>query len=80
MNIPARYGTGYLGDIGVPADPNPMDFSAWFEAYLGGHWHTFDARHRDRRQLVRKSSCNPEGREDFQWFLTVSKVASRFSF
>jgi transglutaminase-like putative cysteine protease len=37
MNIPARYATGYLGDIGVPADPNPMDFSAWFEAYLGGH-------------------------------------------
>ncbi len=42
MNIPARYATGYLGDIGVPADPNPMDFSAWFEAYLGGQWHTFD--------------------------------------
>jgi transglutaminase-like putative cysteine protease len=49
MNIPARYATGYLGDIGVPADPNPMDFSAWFEAYLGGHWHTFDARHNRRR-------------------------------
>jgi transglutaminase-like putative cysteine protease len=45
MNIPARYGTGYLGDIGVPVDPEPMDFSAWFEAYLGGRWHTFDARH-----------------------------------
>jgi transglutaminase-like putative cysteine protease len=45
MNIPARYCTGYLGDIGVPADPNPMDFSAWFEVYLGGHWHTVDARH-----------------------------------
>ena len=44
MNIPARYCTGYLGDIGVPPDPNPMDFSAWFEAYVGGHWHTFDAR------------------------------------
>jgi hypothetical protein len=49
MNIPARYATGYLGDIGVPSDPNPMDFSAWFEAYLGGHWHTFDARHNRRR-------------------------------
>jgi len=36
--IPARYATGYLGDIGVPSDPNPMDFSAWFEAYLGGHY------------------------------------------
>ena len=49
MNIPARYATGYLGDIGVPSDPNPMDFSAWFEAYLGGQWHTFDARHNHRR-------------------------------
>jgi transglutaminase-like putative cysteine protease len=45
MNIPARYVTGYLGDIGVPPDGNPMDFSAWFEVYLGGKWHTFDARH-----------------------------------
>jgi transglutaminase-like putative cysteine protease len=45
MNIPARYCTGYLGDIGVPLVDAPMDFSAWFEAYLGGHWHTFDARH-----------------------------------
>lgn len=45
MNIPARYATGYLGDIGVPPDGNPMDFSAWFEVYLGGKWHTFDARH-----------------------------------
>jgi transglutaminase-like putative cysteine protease len=45
LNIPARYATGYLGDIGVPPAPFPMDFSAWFEAYLGGRWHTFDARH-----------------------------------
>jgi transglutaminase-like putative cysteine protease len=45
MNIPARYCTGYLGDIGVPISDAPMDFSAWFEVYLGGHWHTFDARH-----------------------------------
>ncbi|GAA0589593.1 transglutaminase family protein [Craurococcus roseus] len=45
MNIPARYATGYLGDIGVPPADSPMDFSAWFEAYLGGRWHTFDARH-----------------------------------
>jgi transglutaminase-like putative cysteine protease len=49
MNIPARYCTGYLGDIGVPKDPNPMDFSAWFEVYLGGHWHTVDARHNQPR-------------------------------
>jgi len=45
MNIPARYATGYLGDIGVPRDPAPMDYSAWFEVYLGGRWYTFDARH-----------------------------------
>jgi len=45
MNIPARYATGYLGDICVPKVPAPMDFSAWFEVYLGGRWFTFDARH-----------------------------------
>ena len=45
MNIPARYCTGYLGDIGVPPSDAPMDFSAWFEVYLGGSWYTFDARH-----------------------------------
>jgi transglutaminase-like putative cysteine protease len=44
MHIPARYCNGYLGEIGVPPDPSPMDFSAWFEAYLGGEWYTFDAR------------------------------------
>ena len=49
MNIPARYCTGYLGDIGVPLVPDPMDFSGWFEAYLGGHWYTFDARHNKPR-------------------------------
>jgi transglutaminase-like putative cysteine protease len=49
MNIPARYCTGYLGDIGVPADPAPMDFSAWFEVYLDGKWFTFDARHNHSR-------------------------------
>ncbi|MBV9758156.1 MAG: transglutaminase family protein, partial [Alphaproteobacteria bacterium] len=49
MNIPARYCTGYLGDIGVPPQDDPMDFSAWFEAYLGGQWHTFDARHNKPR-------------------------------
>jgi len=49
MNIPARYCTGYLGDIGVPPDGAAMDFSAWFQAYLGGAWHTFDARHNKTR-------------------------------
>jgi transglutaminase-like putative cysteine protease len=45
MNIPARYATGYLGDIGIYIPPAPMDFSAWFEVYLGGRWWTMDARH-----------------------------------
>ncbi|MBL8577489.1 MAG: transglutaminase family protein [Mesorhizobium sp.] len=45
MNIPARYVNGYLGDIGVPADPAPMDFSAWTEVFLDGKWYTFDPRH-----------------------------------
>lgn len=49
VNIPARYCAGYLGDIGVPADPNPMDFSAWFEVFLDGRWFTFDARHNHPR-------------------------------
>ena len=49
MNIPARYCTGYLGDIGVPFDPNPMDFSAWFDVYLGGAWYSWDARHNKPR-------------------------------
>jgi transglutaminase-like putative cysteine protease len=48
MNIPARYCTGYLGDIGVPPD-GPMDFSAWFEAFLDGRWHTFDPRNNTPR-------------------------------
>ncbi len=49
LNIPARYVTGYLGDIGVPPAPTPMDFSAWFEVYLGDRWWTFDARHNQSR-------------------------------
>lgn len=49
MNIPARYVTGYLGDIGVPPTPTPMDFSAWFEVYLGDRWWTCDARHNKPR-------------------------------
>jgi transglutaminase-like putative cysteine protease len=49
MNIPARYCTGYLGDIGVPALPAPMDFAGWFEAFLDGRWYTFDARNNQPR-------------------------------
>jgi transglutaminase-like putative cysteine protease len=48
LNIPARYATGYLGDIGVPVRL-PMDFSAWFEAWLDGEWRTFDARNNQPR-------------------------------
>jgi transglutaminase-like putative cysteine protease len=44
LNIPARYCTGYLGDVGMPPPYPPGDFAAWFEAYLGGHWYTFDPR------------------------------------
>lgn len=49
MNIPARYCTGYLGDIRIPPIPGPMDFAAWFEVYLGGAWYTFDARNNTPR-------------------------------
>jgi transglutaminase-like putative cysteine protease len=49
LNIPARYCNGYLGDIGVAPDPAPMDFNAWFQAYIGGAWYTFDARHNQPR-------------------------------
>jgi transglutaminase-like putative cysteine protease len=44
LNIPARYCTGYLGDIRIPPVDAPMDFAGWFEAYIGGTWYTFDAR------------------------------------
>jgi transglutaminase-like putative cysteine protease len=50
LNIPARYVNGYLGDIGVPRDPAPMDFSAWVEVFVGGRWFTIDARHNRPRK------------------------------
>jgi transglutaminase-like putative cysteine protease len=49
LNIPARYVTGYLGDIGIPPSFTPMDFSAWFEVYLANRWWTVDARHNHPR-------------------------------
>lgn len=53
MNVPARYCTGYMGDMDLPALVGDMDFSAWFEAYLDGDWYTFDARHnRPRRGRI----------------------------
>ena len=50
LNIPARYCTGYLGDVGTPEPWPPGDFAAWFEAYLGGRWHLFDPRNNTPRQ------------------------------
>ena len=49
MGLPARYAAGYLGDIGIPPAPSPMDFSAWFEVYLEDRWWAFDARHNTPR-------------------------------
>jgi transglutaminase-like putative cysteine protease len=44
LNIPTRYCTGYITDIGLPPPYEPMDFAAWMEVYLGGRWHVFDPR------------------------------------
>ena len=49
LNIPARYCTGYLGDIGIPPVDAPMDFAGWFEAFIGGRWYTFDPRNNTPR-------------------------------
>jgi transglutaminase-like putative cysteine protease len=57
MNIPARYCTGYLGDIGVPPDPAPMDFSAWFEVFLEGRWQP-DVRIARIRLSDKNSRCD----------------------
>lgn len=82
MNIPARYATGYLGDIGVPPG-GPMDFSAWFEVYLEDRWWTFDARHnvprigrvlmavgRDASDVAITTSF---GQADLRWFSVVTE-------
>ena len=50
LNIPARYCTGYLSDIGEPLNVAPMDFAGWFEAYLSGEWHMFDPRNNAPRR------------------------------
>jgi transglutaminase-like putative cysteine protease len=85
MNIPARYCTGYLGDIGIAPVDAPMDFSAWFEAYLGGRWYTFDARHnaprigrvlmatgRDATDVAISTSFGPSSLATF--FVTTDEV------
>jgi transglutaminase-like putative cysteine protease len=58
MNIPARYANGFLGDIGIPPDPAPMDYNAWFEVFLDGRWFYFrrapqHAPHRTHHCLAR---------------------------
>jgi transglutaminase-like putative cysteine protease len=55
LNVPARYAFGYLPDLDVPPAPEPMDFAAWIEVWLGGRWYTFDPRnnaHRKGRVLI----------------------------
>lgn len=76
VNIPARYCTGYLGDIGVDPIDAPMDFSAWFEAYLGGRWYTFDARH-NRPRIARIVMAR--GRDATDTAITTSFGAARLS-
>jgi transglutaminase-like putative cysteine protease len=81
MNIPARYCTGYLGDMGTPPPYGVMDFAAWFEAYLGGAWYTFDARNnvprigrvlmargRDAADVAITTTFGPNTLESFQVF------------
>ncbi len=90
LNIPARYCTGYLGDIGVPPVPFPMDFSAWFEAYLGGQWYAFDprnhiprigrvlmARGRDAADVAITTTFGVNQLQSFEvWTYEVSQVES----
>jgi transglutaminase-like putative cysteine protease len=79
LNIPARYCTGYLSDIGVPPPYSAMDFAAWFEVFLGGKWHTFDprnnvprigrvllARGRDAADVAIATTFGPNKLEKFQ--------------
>jgi transglutaminase-like putative cysteine protease len=88
MNIPARYCTGYLSDVGVPPPHAPMDFAAWFEAFLDGRWYTFDprnntprigrvliARGRDAADVAISSTFGPNTLTSFKvWTDEVSKA------
>jgi transglutaminase-like putative cysteine protease len=94
MNIPARYCAGYLGDIGVPPSSAPMDFAGWFEAYLGGAWHTFDprnhvprigriviARGRDATDVAITTTFGPTQLESFRvWTYEVVSSTREASF
>ena len=91
LNIPARYCTGYLGDVGTPPPYPPGDFAAWFEAYIGGHWYTFDprnnvprigrvliARGRDAADVAMTTTFGPNKLEGFKvWTDEVSETAAR---
>ena len=83
LNIPARYATGYLGDIAVPLTDAPMDFSAWFEVYLDNQWWTFDARNNEPRigrvlMAVGRDAADVAittsfGRADLRYFFVVTE-------
>jgi len=88
LNIPARYATGYMGDIGVPV-VLPMDFSAWFEVWLDGQWWTFDARNnmprigrvlmatgRDASDVAMTTAF---GRADLRSFFVVSEEENSYT-
>ncbi len=91
LNIPARYCTGYLGDVGTPPPYPPGDFAAWFEAYIGGEWYTFDprnnvprigrvliARGRDAADVAMTTTFGPNTLEGFRvWTDEVSETAAQ---
>ncbi len=93
LNIPARYCTGYISDIGLPPPYAPMDFAAWIEVYLGGAWHTFDARNnvprigrvllargRDASDVAIATTFGPNTLESFQvWTDEVAEPVARAS-
>ncbi|MBY6242871.1 transglutaminase family protein [Methylosinus sp. Sm6] len=89
LNIPARYCTGYLGDVGTPPPYPPGDFAAWFDAYIGGDWQTFDPRNntprigrvllacgRDAADVAMVTTFGPNKLENFRvWTDEVSEDA-----
>jgi transglutaminase-like putative cysteine protease len=93
MNIPARYCTGYLGDVGTPPPWPPGDFAAWFEVFLGGAWHTFDprnnvprigrvliARGRDAADVAIVTTFGPNMLESFKvWTDEIPEAAAAFA-
>jgi transglutaminase-like putative cysteine protease len=93
LNIPARYCTGYLGDVGMPPPYPPGDFAAWFEAYIGGQWYTFDprnnvprigrvliARGRDAADVAMTTTFGPNTLEGFKvWTDEIAEAGSRLN-